>query len=192
MKKFTTLAILGTTIFALTACGSGEDSPFGASTGESLTDYDAADALLTDILDGNLTATDTTSRTGAVTMTGAVGVGELGDDENLTVIGDLVIEADFDTDTATGEATGFTLFDDDTDGVESDIGGTLTLTGGTISGTDFDANLDGTLTEYEDSFGVALILDGTFADNGGDLVVGGDVTGTIDGDDVNGGFVASE
>lgn len=184
-------------VLSLTACGSSEDTGLGASSGESLTDYDAIDAIYSDVEDGALTAEDTTARTGSATLNGAIGLSELGDEGTLTAIGDLVISADFDSDTATGSADGWTLFDEDTDAVESDLGGSLTMTSGTISGTDFDATMSGTLTENSDDFDLSLILDGGFFDNGGDLVVGGDVTGTItnpDGssDPATGGFAATE
>lgn len=198
MKKSVFLALVGSSLFGLAACGSsGDGADLGASAGESLTDYDGLDALLTDIENGALTAEDTSARTGSVSLTGAVAVDELGDDENLTLVGDLSMSANFDTDTASGTADGFTLFNDDTDAVESNVTGTLTMSGGTISGTDFDATMSGTLGEGGDNFGVDVTLDGGFFDNGGDLVVGGDLTGTItdaDGgiDVVDGAFVASE
>ncbi|MEJ8561888.1 hypothetical protein QTO30_12145 [Yoonia sp. GPGPB17] len=201
MQKSLFLALAGLSLLGLTACGSsggsGGGASLGDSAGESLTDYDDVDDLLTDIEDGTLAAEDTTARTGSVSMTGAVGVSDLGDDENLTLIGDLVVNANFDTDTATGSADGFTLFDEDTDAVDSDVTGSLTMSGGTINAADFDAMLSGTLTESGDDFDVALTLDGGFADNGGTLVVGGGVSGTITGpdampEDVEGGFAASE
>lgn len=162
-----------------------------------MTDYDELADLSDDFDNGLLTAQDTSARTGTATLTGAVGIGELGDDGNLTAVGDLLISADFDTDTATGSADGWTLFDEDTDAVESDLAGSLTLSGGTISGSDFDADLNGTLTEGEEDFDLALTLDGGFFDNGGDLGVAGELTGTItdpDGFDeaASGGFAAVE
>lgn len=196
MKRTMIFMVFGS-VLSLTACGSSEDTGLGASSGESLTDYDAIDAIYSDVEDGALTAEDTTARTGSATLNGAIGLSELGDEGTLTAIGDLVISADFDSDTATGSADGWTLFDEDTDAVESDLGGSLTMTSGTISGTDFDATMSGTLTENSDDFDLSLILDGGFFDNGGDLVVGGDVTGTItnpDGssDPATGGFAATE
>lgn len=182
-------------LVGLTACSESEID-LGASAGESLKDYDDLAALSEQIDDGQLAASDTTSRAGTATLTGAIGIGELGDDENLELVGDLSIDANFDTNAATGSATGFTVFNGDTDGVEGDVSGTLTMANGTINGADFDATMAGTLTEGGDDFEFDLLLDGGFYDNGGDLVVGGDVTGSmIDGDDVEsveGGFVAVE
>ena len=210
MNKNLILALLGSAALAISACsngsgggsdGGGGSGGLGASAGESLTDYDDLSDLLDEITDDNLTDVDTTARTGTATLTGALGIGDLGDDEDLTLIGDLTINANFDTDTATGSATGFTLFNEDTDEVDrnGDVTETLTMSNGTISGTDFDADMDGTLTNAGDDFAVDLEMDGGFYDNGGDLVVGGEVTGTIvevgSGDvpeNVEGGFVATE
>jgi hypothetical protein len=182
-------------LVGLTAC-SESGSDLGASAGENLADYEDLAALSEQIDEGQLAASDTTSRAGTATFTGAIGLGELGDDGDLELVGDLSIDANFDANTATGSATGFTIFNGDTDGVEGDVGGTLTLDNGTINGTDFDATLAGTLTESGDNFDFDLLLDGGFYDNNGDLIVGGDVIGTMDDggtiESVEGGFVAVE
>lgn len=198
MNKSLFLALVGSSLLGLAACsGSGGSVDLGASAGESPSDYDDLAALLTDIENGVLTPEDTSAQTGAVTMTGAVAVDELGEDANLTLVGDLVMTADFDTDTASGSADGFTLFNDTTDSVESDVTGALTMSGGTITGSAFDATMSGTLVNEGDDFGVDLTLDGSFYDNVGNLAVGGGLTGTIanpDGgiDAVAGAFVATE
>jgi len=193
-----TISLLG-----LAACsGGGSDGGAGvgndqeASAGESFSDYDDIVDLSEQIDAGNLAAVDTTSRAGTATLTGAIGIGNLSDEENLELIGDLSVDANFDSDTATGSATGFTLFNGDTGDVESDVTGALTMGNGTISGADFDATMAGTLTESGEDFDLDLALDGGFYDDGGELVLGGDVAGTIlDGEgveNVEGGFAAVE
>jgi hypothetical protein len=196
MKKSIFLAFVGISLLGLSACNSSGNG-LDASAGENLADYDDLEDLLVEVENGNLAAEDTSARTGSVSMTGAVSMSMTDAAENLTLIGDLAMTADFDTDTASGTADGFTLFDDDTEEVESDLSGSLAMSGGTISGTDFDATMSGTLNESGDNFGVAMTLDGGFFDNGGVLVVGGDVAGTITDEDGNvdaaeGGFIASE
>jgi len=184
-------------LMSMAACSSSSDGGLGASAGENIADYDDLDAILVDIENGALAAEDTSARTGVATMDGAIGLSDLGEDGDLTLVGDMTIAANFDTDIATGSADGFTVFNEDSGNVDSDVGGTLTMEGGTISGSDFDATMNGTLTENGDRFDLALTLDGGFYDNGGDLVVGGDVNGTItdaDGDveTSTGGFIATE
>lgn len=202
MKKSAILVLVGTGLLALTACSSsgGGMSP-GGSAGGNLADYASLQALLAQIQNDTLTPEDTGSRTGSVSMTGAIGVDGLGEAGNLTLIGDLAMTANFDTDTAAGSATGFTLFNSDTEQVEADVTGTLPMSNGTISGTDFDANMNGTLSigsgVYSGDYGMATVLDGRFYDDNGTLVVGGDVSATIDNPDNTtdtrqGGFAATE
>lgn len=211
MKKSAILVLIGTGLFALTACstsggggsaggGSGGGGS-GGSGGETLAGYADLEALLTRIQTNDLTPEDTSGRTGSVSMAGAIGVDGLGEAGNLTLIGDLAMTANFDTDTAAGSATGFTLFNSDTEQVEADVTGTLPMSNGTISGTDFDANMNGTLSigsgVYSGDYGMATVLDGRFYDDNGTLVVGGDVSATIDNPDNTtdtrqGGFAATE
>ena len=222
MKKSAILVLIGTGLFALTACstsggggsagggsgGGGSNGSgggdLGASAGESLTDYADLETLLARIQnnDTSLTPEDTSTRTGSVSMTGAVGIEQLGETGNLTLVGDLAMTANFDTDTATGSATGFTLFNVDTEQVEADVTGTVPMSNGTISGTDFDANMNGNLSidggTYGGTYGIAAALDGRFYDDNGRLVVGGAVTGNVTNPDSTidsiqqSGFVATE
>lgn len=203
MNKRFLWALMGASALALSACGGssgGGSDDLGASQGETSDQYDDLRDLFEDTQDGTLSTVDTSTRTGQATLTGAVELNDVGEDEDLDLIGDLSITADFDADTATGQATGFTLFDIDTGEAESDVSGSLALSNATISGTDFDADLGGTLENEGDDFDVQLGLDGQFYDNNGDLVVAGTADGTISDagstpsadDAVSGGFIATE
>jgi hypothetical protein len=165
-----TISALALGLIVLAACGGGADRD---------AQYVALLSLYEGIEDGNLPSVDVSSRAGQATLNGIVGVGNVGDDNELEVIGDLTIAADFDADVATGSASGFTLFNMETGAVENDVDGTLTMANGTISGTDFDGTLSGTLTDEGDDVNVALILDGGFYDHQGTLVVAGDLDATI-------------
>lgn len=193
MKTMSLIVLLGTTGLTLAACGSsGGDAAFDSFQDDI--------ALSNAIEDGELAGVDTSTRTGTATMTGAIGIGDLGDDEELELIGELSVQADFDSDTASGSASNFGIYEEDTGRLAEDgqVSGSLTMSNGTISGQDFDADMNGRLTNAGDDFDLGLALDGKFYDRGGDLVVGGDVTGTItdvgslDVQNVEGGFVASE
>ena len=196
-------ALMGASALALSACGGSSDGgsdDLGASQGETLDQYDDLRDLFDDTQDGTLSTEDTSTRTGQATLTGAVELNDVDDDANLDLVGDLSITADFDADTATGEATGFTVFDVDTGTVDSDVTGSLALSNAAISGTNFGADLGGTLGNLGDEFDVDLELTGEFYDNNGDLVVAGTAEGTISDagstpsadDAVSGGFVATE
>lgn len=193
MTSLKTMALLGTAAFALSACLGG-----GSADNEEFQDeFDLFSALSA----GELASIDTGARTGTATMTGAVAVNvETDDGEEVEVLSPLTLEADFDADTATGSANDFNAYDVDGNIVEGgDLDGSMAVTNGAISGDEFTADLDGTLTNDDNSsFVFDLEMDGGFYDNNGTTVVGGDVNGTLfdvdfgTTDTIEGGFVASE
>ena len=191
MKTLSTFALLGVAALSLAACGSSGTS--------DLAQFDDEQALFDAIDNGELAEVDTSTRTGTATLNGAVGVDVSNEEQEVEVVGNLTITADFDADTATGTASDFGAYDGDGNLLDGgDLGGSMDVTNGAISGTDFTADLDGTLVSEGDDFTFDLTMDGGFYDNDGDLAVAGEVTGTMLDvvedvtDDVDGGFVATE
>ncbi|EKE71966.1 MULTISPECIES: hypothetical protein [Roseobacteraceae] len=186
MKLFT-LAALSAASLSLAACG-GSSVDGDMSDTDLPTKYDSLEGLVASAEAGDLDPASGAMMTGTATMSGALGVGDLGDDGNLEALGDLALTADFTGGTVTGTADNFALYDQDTQAVEAELSGSLTING-SITGTGMTADADGTLNDGEDHL-VDLVMDGTFYDYEGDLAVYGDVTGTIDGDYEEGGYGA--
>lgn len=174
--------------------GAGSNAPISANALEST--LDSVGELNTAIADG--TVAPPVSPAGQASMTGIVALpGALIGEE---VIGNLTVNANFDSSTVTTEADGFAEFNtSDLDNIVP--ANSLNITGGsmsgngTIVGSTMTSSLDGTL--IRDDGNITNVIDttllGSFYDNGGTMVVGGAVLGTIDGAPFdNGGFVVSE
>ena len=191
-------------VMALGGClggGSGDDSaPVGGTTtattattvAEALDTYEELQAKIDS---GALTAVSELP-TGSATMTGYLGVGDLGDDGDLTALGDMTLDVDFDGGSVTGSAENFALYNEDSYEKEEDVSGSLAIAG-SISGVTLDANATGTLTDASGStVDAALGMTGDFYDVDGTLTVLGDVDGTLTDDEgtfaVEGGFYAQE
>ncbi|MGD9919080.1 MAG: hypothetical protein AB7U46_13770 [Paenirhodobacter sp.] len=176
---------------ALAGCLGGGDGGSGAQATET---YDRIEA---GIDDGSIT-TVSDMPTGQASMSGHIGVADVGEDGDLTAIGALALDVDFDGGTVTGSASDFGLYNSDSGNKTENITGTLDVAG-TLSGSTMTADASGELSDGETPSDVALTMTGDFYDDGGDLLVYGDVSGTIadaaDGGDsqtVEGGFYAYE
>ncbi|TMV88888.1 hypothetical protein FGG78_16120 [Thioclava sp. BHET1] len=194
--KFQMVALAAS--FGLAACnGSGGSS--GATGGE----LSAADARAVDtaysayesrIDNGDLTPT---SPSGQAKMAGYMGIGNLGDDGELTALGELNMDVDFDAGTTTGKASNFALYSGDEMTREAGVSGALDVDG-TVSGSSLTARATGAVSDGESPATVDVGLDGTFYDDNGTTLVQGEVAGTVTDDDsgdvtnVDGGFYATE
>lgn len=184
------LILVAGAAFALTACGSSSSSSGGGSAGGGSLPAEYADleGLVAAGEAGELTAASADMTTGTATLSGGFGVGDLGDDESMELIGDMSLTADFDQGNLTGSADNFALYDQDTSETIEDITGSLAIAG-TITGTDLSANASGVLSDDEDH-PVDMTMTGGFYDYGGNLVAYGENVGTIDGEQYEGGFAA--
>ena len=176
----------------------------GAIQASTLSGVSAAlDQLETAIGNGTVAA-PTTAPTGQATMNGYVGVD--GENDTESVVGNLTVNANFDAGTVTTTASDFGEFDF-TDPSNPVAVSTLGVRGGTLSGsgainsTTISSTLDGTITSTNGDVTIDADLNGGVYDNGGTLLVSGDVTGTatdVTATDVTGtstlegDFVASE
>lgn len=178
---------------ALAGCLGGSDGN-GSNGAQASENYDRIEA---GIDDGSITAlADMPS--GQASMSGYMGVGEVGENGDQDAVGKLALDVDFDGGTVTGQASDFALYDQETESKTMDLSGSLDISG-TLSGNSMSANASGELSDGETPSDVALGMTGNFYDDNGDMVVYGDVNGTIadaaDGSDsqsVEGGFYAYE
>jgi len=184
MRLFTMAALAAATL-PLAAClggGGNSDGDLPENFEEIADLYEAAEA-------GELEEATEEMMSGTATLEGAIAFEDVGEDEDLEVIGDLTLSANFTTNEVTGSADSFEIYTDD-DEVEATLSGSLEVDGD-ITGTTMTADLWGTLTDDEDH-DISMIMDGTFYDADGDLAVAGDVEGTIDDEYHEGGFAAIE
>ncbi|WP_139222545.1 hypothetical protein [Celeribacter halophilus] len=184
MRLFTMAALAAATLPLAACLGGGGDSDGDLPENfEEIADlYEAAEA-------GELEEATEEMMSGTATLEGAIAFEDVGEDEDLEVIGDLTLSANFTTNEVTGSADSFEIYTDD-DEVEATLSGSLEVDGD-ITGTTMTADLWGTLTDDEDH-DISMIMDGTFYDADGDLAVAGDVEGTIDDEYHEGGFAAIE
>lgn len=200
MKFFQYLAAASLTV-SMAACsstGGGEDGGDGSTTTVDLPDeFSSLEDLLTKVDAGSLSEADNSLMSGTVSMSGAIGVADVGDAGDEEVIGNLSLSVDFNDGSVSGTATGFDVYD--ANGTQGDaIGGTLTVAGaaGSITGTSINADVDGTLVDGPDNIGVDGTISGTFYNYNDDLAAAGDFNATLttpDGsEDVEGGFAAIE
>lgn len=185
MRLFTMAALAAATLPLAACLGGGGDSDGDLPENfEEIADlYDAAEA-------GELDEASEEMMSGTATLAGAIAIFDVGEDEDLEVIGDLTLTADFTEDEVSGTADNFAIYTSD-DEVEATLSGSLTVDEGSISGATMTADLWGTLTDDEDH-DIDMVMDGTFYDADGDLAVAGDIEGTIDDEYHEGGFAAIE
>ncbi|MBU2935533.1 MULTISPECIES: hypothetical protein [Pacificibacter] len=181
--KLYTMAALAVATLPLAACLGSEDN-------ELPDNYEEVSSLYEAVQNEELEVASEELMSGTATLSGAIAIADLGEDEDLEAIGALTLTANFTTDKVTGTADSFALYEYDTSEVEASLTGSLDIEGD-ISGTSMTADLEGTLTDDEDH-DVALTMDGTFYDSDGALAVVGDIEGMIDDDSVEGGFAAIE
>jgi len=179
----------------------------GTSGGDEGTSDEGFPAYVSDALDileklegDELDLASAEMMSGDVSMTGAVGIDNVGesDDETLELVGELSVTAKFDDEdlSISGTAENFVLIVSDSGfTVESELDGDFIING-TITGTEIDANFGGTLTEDEangsEVHNVQVEMDGDFYDYDGTLTAGGDVTAIIDNEDFGGVFALTE
>ncbi|PTQ71884.1 hypothetical protein [Celeribacter persicus] len=187
--RFLTLAAVSAATLSLAACG-------GSSVDGDMSDvdlppqYDSLEGLVSAAEKDELETASESQMSGTATMTGALAIGDIGEDEDLEALGDLSLTANFTSGTVSGTADNFALYNEDTLEVDTDLTGSLSING-TISGTSLTADADGILNDGEDHT-LDLAMSGTFYDYEGDLAVYGDVSGNIDGEYHEGGFAAVE
>lgn len=187
---------LGVSLFALgalTACGgSSTTAPAvvlnppppllqapGADTGpiDASTLGDVADVYL-DLINGPQPPNPATTPQGTATLTGYVNADGGGTDE--FIIGNLTLEANFDTARVTSRATDFGEFNM-SDASNPVAVSTLGVTGGTLTGagaidrTSMVSTLDGTITATTGDIDILSDMFGTVYDVNGTLYVGGDI-----------------
>lgn len=189
MKHFTLAALCAATL-TVAACGGSSSGSIGSSDGDLPARYDGLEGFVAAAESDSLDEASGAMMSGSATMSGAIGIGDIGEEETLELLGDLSLTADFTGGTVTGTADNFALYDQDTQAVETAISGSLAI-GGTIAGTSLTGEANGTLSDDEAHI-VELDMAGTFYDYEGDLAVYGDVSGTIDGEAHDGGFAAVE
>jgi len=198
MKFFNYIAVASLTA-SLAACSSSSGGDGGGSDGEVdlPAEFSSLEDLLTQADAGSLSEADGSLMSGTVSMTGAIGVGDVGEDGNQEAIGDLALSVDFNDGSVSGSASGFDFYD--SAGNQGDaIGGTLTVAGaaGSITGAALTADVDGTLVDGTDNILLDGTISGTFYDYNGDLAATGDFDATIttpEGSEVlEGGFAAIE
>jgi len=118
---------------------------------------------------------------------------------NETVVGNMTLNANFAQDTVSGSASGFSVFREDFTGEsfsglqrERTLAGTLPITNGVISTTDvqlelfarpttitkFDAVMDGTLNDGDNTYNITSDIEAGFAKANDQNIVLGAVTGT--------------
>ena len=188
MNKFGFALCAGAAALSLSACLGSEEEGGAVIPAE----YASLETLYNAIDEGELEQASASLMTGSATMTGVVVISDIGESEDMQAAGDLSLTADFDGGTASGSATSFELYSQ-ADGSAIDDGalsGTLTVSG-VVGNGGMSADLDGTLSDDDDHV-IDMTMNGTFYDNSGDVAVQGDVTGTIDGEYYEGGFVATE
>ncbi|RPE66979.1 hypothetical protein EDD53_1382 [Pacificibacter maritimus] len=181
--KLYTMATLAAATLPLAAC-------LGSGDTELPDNYEEAISLYEAVENEELEEASEELMSGTATLSGAIAISDLGEDEDLEAIGELTLTANFTTDEVIGTADNFALYEEDSSEVEASLTGSLDVEGD-ISGTSMTADLEGTLTDNEDH-DVALTMDGTFYDADGALAVVGDVEGLIDDEYVEGGFAAIE
>lgn len=180
-----TMAALAIATLPLAAClGS------GGSEDNSLPDnYDEVSDISDAAENDELTEASDELMSGTATLSGAIAIADVGEDDEFEVIGELSLTANFTTDEVTGTADSFGFYDED-DEFAASLTGSLDIDGD-ISGTSMTADMTGTLTDDEDH-DVDMYLDGTFYEYDGALAVAGDLSGTIDDEEYDGGFAAIE
>lgn len=187
--RFYAMAALAASTLSLAACmGSSGDGDM--SEVDLPERYNNLEGLVSAAENEELDEASESQMTGTATLSGALAISDLGDNEDLEAIGDLALTADFTGGTVTGTADNFGLYNEDTQDLDTALSGSLDIEGD-ITGTALLADAWGTLTDDEDH-SVDLAMDGTFYDYEGDLAVYGDVSATIDGEDYEGGFAAIE
>ncbi|MDO6458473.1 hypothetical protein Q4494_15400 [Celeribacter halophilus] len=186
MRIFTMAALAAATLPLAACLGGGGDSDGDLPENfEEIADlYDAAEA-------GELDEASEEMMSGTATLAGAIAFEDLGEGGELEAIGELSLTADFTNDEVTGTADNFALYVTDTDEVEATLSGSLGVDGD-ITGTTMTATLEGDLKEGGASNIVDMTMVGTFYEYDSGLAVAGDVTGTIDGNEADGGFAAIE
>jgi len=186
MRIFTMAALAAATLPLAACLGGGGDSDGDLPENfEEIADlYDAAEA-------GELDEASEEMMSGTATLAGAIAFEDLGEGGELEAIGELSLTADFTNDEVTGTADNFALYVTDTDEVEATLSGSLGVDGD-ITGTTMTAALEGDLKEGGASNIVDMTMVGTFYEYDSGLAVAGDVTGTIDGNEADGGFAAIE
>jgi hypothetical protein len=184
--KHWTMALFSVASLSIAACGSSNSSVADVDLPDG---FESVEGLVGSAESGSLDLATEEMMAGTASMSGVLGVGELGEDEDLELLGDLSMTADFTSGTYAGSADNFALYDE-SQAIEATLEGSLAVSG-TISGTSIMGFADGTLTDDEDHE-VLLDMDGSFYDYEGDLAAYGDTEGTIDGEYVEGGFAAIE
>lgn len=184
------ISIIAASSAALTlaACGDSSDS---AEDYEVPAGYEDLAGLIEANDNDELGEATAAQMSGTATLEGAMAIYDIGEDEDLELIGDLAMTADFTNSTVDGTADGFDLYDVESGTPVEAITGSLTVDG-VIMGSLFEATADGTLSDSEDDYGFELDMTGEFADYEGDLAATGDIEGEIDGEYHEGGFVAVE
>ncbi|MBU2867595.1 hypothetical protein [Pacificibacter marinus] len=181
--KLYTMAALAAATLPLAAC-------LGSGDNELPDNYEEVISLYEAVENEELEEASEEMMSGTATLSGAIAISDLGEDEDLEAIGELTLTANFTTDEVTGTADNFALYDEDTSDLEASLTGSLDIEGD-ITGTSMGAGLEGTLSDDEDHE-VSLSMYGTFYDSDGALAVVGEVDGLIDGEYVEGGFAAIE
>ncbi|MGJ8530434.1 hypothetical protein [Maritalea sp.] len=180
--KLYTMAALAVATLPLAACLGSEDSSLPDSYDEASDIYDAAE-------NDELTEASDELMSGTATLSGAIGISDIGDDEDLEAIGELSLTADFTNGEVTGSAYSFGIYDGDGE-LDTSLTGSLDIDGD-ISGTSMTADLTGTLSDDEEH-DIDMDMEGTFYEYDGALAVAGDLSGTIDDEEYEGGFAALE
>lgn len=187
--RFYAMAALSAASLSLAACGG--SSVDGDMSGVDLPEkYASLEDLVSAAENGELEEASESLMAGTVTMSGALAISDVGEDEDLEAIGDMTLTANFTSGDVDGTATNFGLYNEDTQELEDELTGSLTISGD-ITGTTLTADAIGTLSDDEDHE-VDMEMDGTFYDYEGQLALYGDLTGTVDGESYDGGFAAVE
>ena len=163
-----TVAVIGLTVLVS-----------GCSTSTGDTTFEVAEAAAFQLIDelntAGLTATMPTA--GSATYNGYIAMSD--DLDEGAAIGDLALTADFAAAPGAQITGSGTNFIDDT---AEAMGGSVTISAGTISASAFTADVDGTLTQAGDTFLADGLIDGDFY---GDSLAGqpqgvlGDITGDL-------------
>ncbi|WP_460275374.1 hypothetical protein [Celeribacter sp. ULVN23_4] len=187
--RFFAMAALSAASLSLAACG-GSSVDGDMSEVDLPEQYDSLEGLVAAAENGDLDTASESLMAGTVTMSGALAISDVGEDEDLEAIGDMTLTANFTTNLVSGSATNFGLYNEDTQVLEDELSGSLTIDGG-VTGTTLTADATGTLTDDEDHL-IDMDMDGTFYDYEGQLALYGDLEGTVNGASYEGGFAAVE
>jgi len=201
MKLIKSCAIIAVT--GLAACGGGTDPEGGVITSGILTDVSVpSDAELQNVpqpvrdlvsefvrLNESYTRTEAMP-TGSGSYTGNWGIGF--DDNDVVIIGDMALNADFDGNTLTGTVSNL---QGDENGTALDIQNSLSITSSIAANSRLQGTATGVINVEGENYNVESSLEGAFGGDNADALVGttnGLVTNPDNSQDSFSGYFAAE